>query len=78
MVNNEKIWFTPEEEIERDAQEKALADGAAARAVEKVQRNRRKAYLEEADSLYFEEQAGEVAAGTWAAKRSEIKERFPK
>jgi hypothetical protein len=43
-----------------------------------VQNNRRSAYQAEADTLFFEEQAGEVAAGTWAAKRAEIKARFPK
>jgi hypothetical protein len=55
----------------KDAEELALN-------IQEVQMNRRQAYQAEADSLYFEEQAGEVAAGTWAAKRSEIKERFPK
>jgi hypothetical protein len=45
---------------------------------EAVQNNRRAAYQAEADTLYFEEQADEVAAGTWAAKRAEIKSRFPK
>ncbi len=43
-----------------------------------VRWNRLMAYREEADPLYFEEQAGEVSAGTWAAKRSEIKARYPK
>ena len=50
----------------------------ATRAAEEVQINRRAAYQAESDPLFFEEQTGEVAAGTWAAKRSEIKERFPK
>ena len=45
---------------------------------QKIQQNRRQAYLAEADTLYFEEQADEVAAGTWAAKRAEIKARYPK
>ena len=55
----------------KDAEELALI-------VQKVQTNRRSAYQEEADTLYFEEQAGEVSAGTWAAKRAEIKLRYPK
>ena len=41
-------------------------------------RNRRAAYEAESDHLFFEEQAGEIADGTHAAKRLEIKERFPK
>ena len=78
MINNEKVWFTPEEEAVRDAEEQAWADGAASRAAAEVQNNRRAAYQSEADPLFFEEQAGEVADGTWAAKRAEIKQRFPK
>ncbi len=61
-----------------DAEQRAWADGAEARAAEAVQVNRRQAYQAESDHLFFEEQAGEVSAGTWAAKRAEIKERFPK
>ena len=49
-----------------------------ARVAQEGQRSRRKAYRDEADPLFFEEQAGEVSDGTWAAKRAEIKERFPK
>ena len=75
---DEVINFTAEEELARDAEELAWADGAPARAVEEVQKNRRNAYEVEADPLFFEEQAGEVSAGTWTAKRSEIKLRFPK
>jgi hypothetical protein len=72
------VPFTSEEEAARDAEEQAWIDGAAARAAERVQVSRRAAYVAEADTLFFEEQAGEVAAGTWAAKRAEIKARFPK
>jgi len=54
------------------------ASDEAARAAEEVQNNRRAAYQEEADSIFFEEQAGEVDSGTWAAKRAEIKTRYPK
>ena len=72
------IDFMPEEEAARDAEEQAWADGAAARAAEEVQRNRRNAYREESDPLFFEEQRGEVSAGTHAAKVAEIKTRFPK
>ena len=78
MIDGVQVPFTPEEETTRDAQEQAWADGAAARAAEEVQINRRNAYQEEADPLFFEEQRGEVSAGTHAAKVAEIKLRFPK
>ena len=55
----------------KDAEELALN-------IQKVQINRRNAYREESDSLFFEEQRGEVPVGTHAAKVAEIKERFPK
>ena len=73
-----RVPFTPEEELARDAEEKAGADGAEARAAAQVQADRLSAYQAESDHLFFEEQRGEVAAGTWAAKVDEIKARFPK
>ena len=57
-----------------------IADAAAApdkRAQEAITQ-RRGAYQAEADPLFFEEQRGEVPAGTHAAKVAEIKTRFPK
>jgi len=77
-VNNVKIPFTAEEEAIADREQAEWEAGAPARAIAEVQRNRRRAYQDEADELFFQEQAGEIAAGTWAAKRAEIKERFPK
>lgn len=35
------------------------------------------AYREESDPLFFQEQRGEVPAGTWLAKVNEIKARWP-
>jgi len=78
MINNKKVWFTPEEEAAQDAEEAAWAAEAPARAAEEVQNNRRKSYQSEADALFFEEQRGEVSQGTWTAKVDEIKLRFPK
>jgi len=78
IVDGVVVPFTPEEETQRDADEAVELAAAPARAAEAVQINRRNAYQAEADTLYFEEQADEVAAGTWAAKRAEIKSRFPK
>jgi len=40
---DEVINFTAEEELARDAEELAWADGAPARAAEEVQKNRRNA-----------------------------------
>ena len=54
------------------------ASEVANRAAGEVQRKRRQAYQTEADPLFFEEQRGEVSAGTHAAKVAEIKLRFPK
>jgi len=72
------VELTEEENAQQDAEEAAWAAEAPARAAEQVQNNRRSAYQSESDALFFEEQAGEVSAGTWAAKRAEIKMRFPK
>ena len=72
------VEITAEEEAVLAAHKAVREAKEPARIAKEIQSNRRAAYQEEADSLYFEEQAGEVAAGTWAAKRSEIKERFPK
>jgi len=78
VVDGTEVQFTPEEETARDAEEKAWEDGAEARAAARVQADRLSAYQAESDHLFFEEQAGEVASGTWVAKRAEIKTRFPK
>ena len=74
----ERTPFTPEEEAEADAKQAAWVAGAADRAAEAVQSNRRSAYETESDHLHFEEHFGEIPAGTHAAKRAEIKARFPK
>jgi hypothetical protein len=48
------------------------------RAAKAVQKNRRAAYQTESDPLFFQEQRGEVPAGTWEAKVAEIKVEYPK
>ena len=53
-INGENVQFTPEEEIARDAEEQAWADGTAARAAERVQVSRRAAYQLESDPMFFE------------------------
>jgi hypothetical protein len=40
--------------------------------------NRRKAYIAEADPLFFKAQRGEATMDEWQAKVAEIKTRFPK
>ena len=79
-VDGERIALSVEEEAALDAEEQAWEDGAPARAAAQVQANRRAAYRAESDHLFFQEQAGDTdtPAGTWAAKRAEIKARFPK
>jgi hypothetical protein len=51
-----------------------LADKKAAEA----EANRKAAYEQEADPLFFKWQAGEATEAEWKAKRDEIKARFPK
>ena len=48
IVNGERIQFTAEEEAERDAEEKAWADGAPARRMQQL-RDRRNNLLAETD-----------------------------
>lgn len=38
---------------------------------------RAQAYKDESDPLFFQEQRGEVPAGTWLAKIEEIRQRYP-
>jgi hypothetical protein len=77
-VDGVNVALTPEEEAARDAQEAEWSAGSAARASQAVIESRRAAYKSESDPLYFEEQAGEVAPGTWLASRAAIKARHPK
>ena len=44
---------------------------------EQLKEFRRRAYIAESDPVFFKEQAGEVEAGTWAATRTAIRDRFP-
>ena len=77
-VNGVDVELTPEEISQIESDEADWAAGADARVAAKVQSDRRNAYKEEADELFFQEQAGEISSGTHAAKRTEIKQRFPK
>jgi len=48
------------------------------KAAEQAERNRKAAYISEADPLFFKAQRGEATMEDWQAKVAEIKERFPK
>jgi hypothetical protein len=50
----------------------------AAKKAAEAQANRKAAYEQEADPLFFKWQAGEATEAEWKAKRDEIKARFPK
>lgn len=43
-----------------------------------AERNRKTAYITEADPLFFKAQRGEATMEEWQAKVAEIKSRFPK
>jgi hypothetical protein len=77
-INGDKVQFTAEEEAARDAEEKAWADGAATRELEAIQGNRRAAYREEADHLFFSWQAGESTEQDWLGARNAVKAAHPK
>jgi hypothetical protein len=51
-----------------------LAEKLAAEA----EANRKSAYLQESDPLFFKWQAGEATEEEWKAVRDEIKQRYPK
>lgn len=48
------------------------------KAAEQAERNRKAAYIAEADPLFFKAQRGEATMEEWQAKVAEIKNRFPK
>jgi hypothetical protein len=64
-------WYsiTPEvEELEPETPEQAL---------ERIRQQRKAAYEDEADPLYFKAQRGEATMEDWLAKVEEIKQRYP-
>jgi len=48
------------------------------KAAEQASRDRQRAYIAEADPLFFKAQRGEATMEEWRAKVDEIKIRFPK
>jgi hypothetical protein len=45
---------------------------------DEAERNRKAAYIAEADPLFFKAQRGEIEQQVWLDKIAEIKARFPK
>jgi hypothetical protein len=60
----------------KTAEQKAAE--AAQQKLEQAEANRRTAYQQEADPLFFKAQRGEVEQQVWLDKIAEIKQRFPK
>jgi hypothetical protein len=60
--------------------EVALNTKINAEETKEFKKKRQAAYVEESDSLFFQEQSGDAdtPVGTWAAKRAEIKAKYPK
>lgn len=50
----------------------------AAAVIQRIEANRRTAYITEADPLFFKAQRGEATMEEWQAKVAEIKTRYPK
>jgi hypothetical protein len=48
------------------------------KAAEQAERNRKAAYISEADPLFFKAQRGEATMEEWQAKVTEVKARYPK
>jgi hypothetical protein len=55
-----------------------IAAEQAEQQLEQAQANRKAAYEQEADPLFFKAQRGEVEQQVWLDKIAEIKQRFPK
>jgi hypothetical protein len=50
----------------------------AAAVIQRIEANRRAAYIAEADPLFFKAQRGEATTQEWQDKVAEIKARYPK
>ena len=69
--------MTPEEQAAFDAQEAAWDADAGARSQAQVDTERRNAYEQESDPLFFKWQRGEATEQEWRAKVAEIQARYP-
>tara|TARA_R100000306_G_C4344717_1_gene127063 strand:+ start:578 stop:844 length:267 start_codon:yes stop_codon:yes gene_type:complete len=73
-----EVELTSEEVLQIEKDEAVWTANASSRALEEVHMMRISAYREQSDPLFFQEQRGEVSAGTWKAKVEEIKAEHPK
>lgn len=71
------VELTPGELAQRQAEEKAYADGATGRENSYLKLARESAYRNEADPLFFKYQRGEITEQEWLDKVNEIKLRYP-
>ena len=76
-VNGVAVPMTADEIAERQAEEAAWEAGKTERFNEEQKANRKSAYENEADPLFFKVQRGESTMQDWQAKVDEIKARFP-
>lgn len=78
LYDNKADVPTPEDH-ELIGDEFVILPGVAkAKAEEEVIRNRKSAYREESDPLFFMAERGEIDKQVWLDKIQEIKERYPK
>jgi hypothetical protein len=73
------VWQDEQQSQPTDAEIDAeVARLTALEPNETATKNRKAAYISEADPLFFKAQRGEVTMEEWQAKVAEIKTRFPK
>ena len=71
------VWENEAKQPTNAAIAKAAPKGAYMREVATVESNRKTAYANESDPLFFQWQAGEGTEEAWKAKRAEIEARYP-
>ena len=71
------LWENDAKQPTNTAIAKAAPKGAHMREVATVENNRKTAYANESDPLFFQWQAGEGTEEAWKAKRAEIEARYP-
>jgi hypothetical protein len=72
------IQLTTEEIAQAQAQAQEAAQAEAQWKIDNASQLRQRAYIAEADPLFFKAQRGEATMEEWQAKVAEIKARYPK
>lgn len=75
---NELVPYTPEQQADLDRMKKEWDDGKYDRELAECNENRKRAYQNEADPIYFQVQRGDATNDEWLSKIEEIKNKFPK